>query len=120
MARKSTSNCAWWGRRFGQLPVCATPAAHHPGHSSTLYAPERRGQATDLQTLFESFYQGERFVDECCLRVVRLKPAACAPATTCALLCTKPQPDTVMVLVVEDNLTKGAGWPSGSMYEPDV
>ena len=65
------------------------------------------GQAADLQALFEDFYKGERFVD--------VMPAGSAPETrsvrasnTVRIAVHKPQPDTVMVLVVEDNLTKGA------------
>lgn len=78
------------------------------GIHSTLYArltPE--GQAADLQAMFEQFYQGERFVD--------VLPAGSAPETrsvrasnTARIAVHKPLPDTVMVLVVEDNLTKGA------------
>ncbi len=78
------------------------------GIHSTLYARlNAEGQATDLQALFESYYQGERFVD--------VLPAGSAPETrsvrasnTVRIAVHKPQPDTVMVLVVEDNLTKGA------------
>lgn len=65
------------------------------------------GQTADLQALFEEFYKGERFVD--------VLPAGSAPETrsvrasnTVRIAVHKPQPDTVMVLVVEDNLTKGA------------
>jgi N-acetyl-gamma-glutamyl-phosphate reductase len=65
------------------------------------------GQSADLQALFEDFYKGERFVD--------VLPAGSAPETrsvrasnTVRIAVHKPQPDTVMVLVVEDNLTKGA------------
>ena len=78
------------------------------GIHSTLYARlNAEGQATDLQALFESCYAGERFVD--------VLPAGSAPETrsvrasnTVRIAVHKPQPDTVMVLVVEDNLTKGA------------
>lgn len=65
------------------------------------------GQSADLQAVFEGFYKGERFVD--------VLPAGSAPETrsvrasnTVRIAVHKPQPDTVMVLVVEDNLTKGA------------
>ncbi|MBP6613945.1 MAG: N-acetyl-gamma-glutamyl-phosphate reductase, partial [Aquabacterium sp.] len=78
------------------------------GIHSTLYGRlTAEGQAADLQALFESFYAGERFVD--------VLPAGSAPETrsvrasnTVRIAVHKPQPDTVMVLVVEDNLTKGA------------
>jgi N-acetyl-gamma-glutamyl-phosphate reductase len=78
------------------------------GIHSTLYGrltPE--GQTADLQALFETFYAGERFVD--------VMPSGSTPETrsvrasnTVRIAVHKPQPDTVMVLVVEDNLTKGA------------
>lgn len=78
------------------------------GIHSTLYAPlNAQGQAQDLQALFEDFYRGERFVD--------VLPRGSAPETrsvrasnTVRIAVHKPHPDTVMVLVVEDNLTKGA------------
>ncbi len=78
------------------------------GIHSTLYARlTAAGQATDLQALYEGFYQGEPFVD--------VMPAGSAPETRSVrssnvvrIAVHKPAPDTVMVLVVEDNLTKGA------------
>jgi len=78
------------------------------GIHSTLYARlTPQGQATDLQALFESFYRGEPFVD--------VMPPGSAPDTrsvrasnVARMAVHKPAPDTVMVLVVEDNLTKGA------------
>jgi N-acetyl-gamma-glutamyl-phosphate reductase len=78
------------------------------GIHSTLYARlTPKGQDTDLQALFEQFYKGETFVD--------VLPAGSAPETrsvrasnTARIAVHKPAPDTVMVLVVEDNLTKGA------------
>ncbi|HRH17857.1 MAG TPA: N-acetyl-gamma-glutamyl-phosphate reductase [Aquabacterium sp.] len=78
------------------------------GIHSTLYARlNSAGQAADLQATFEAFYQGERFVD--------VMPAGSAPETrsvrasnTVRIAVHRPLPDTVMVLVVEDNLTKGA------------
>ena len=78
------------------------------GIHSTLYARlTSAGQAADLQSAFETFYQGERFVD--------VLPAGSAPETRSVrasnyvrIAVHKPLPDTVMVLVVEDNLTKGA------------
>ncbi|TAK99984.1 MAG: N-acetyl-gamma-glutamyl-phosphate reductase [Aquabacterium sp.] len=78
------------------------------GIHSTLYGRlTAAGQAADLQAIFEAHYKGERFVD--------VLPAGSAPETrsvrasnTVRIAVHKPQPDTVMVLVVEDNLTKGA------------
>jgi len=78
------------------------------GIHSTIYARlTDAGQAADLQATFEAAYQGERFVD--------VLPAGSAPETrtvrasnTVRIAVHKPRPDTVMVLVVEDNLTKGA------------
>ncbi len=78
------------------------------GIHSTLYARlTERGQATDLQTLYERFYRDEPFVD--------VLPAGSAPDTRSVrasnmarVAVHKPAPDTAMVLVVEDNLTKGA------------
>jgi N-acetyl-gamma-glutamyl-phosphate reductase len=78
------------------------------GIHSTLYAKlNDAGQAADLQATFENFYRGERFVD--------VMPAGSAPETrsvrasnTVRIAVHHPLPDTVMVLVVEDNLTKGA------------
>ncbi|MGC3990511.1 MAG: N-acetyl-gamma-glutamyl-phosphate reductase [Chthoniobacteraceae bacterium] len=78
------------------------------GIHSTLYARlNSAGQDADLQAVFEAFYRGERFVD--------VLPAGSAPETrsvrasnTVRIAVHKPLPDTVMVLVVEDNLTKGA------------
>ena len=65
------------------------------------------GQAADLQEVFERFYHGERFVD--------VMPKGSAPETRSVrasnmvrIAVHKPQPDTVLVLVVEDNLCKGA------------
>ncbi len=78
------------------------------GIHSTVYARlNSAGQAADLQATFEAAYQGERFVD--------VLPAGSAPETrsvrasnTVRIAVHKPRPDTVMVLVVEDNLCKGA------------
>jgi N-acetyl-gamma-glutamyl-phosphate reductase len=78
------------------------------GIHSTLYARlTPQGQAADLQALFEAFYRGEPFVD--------VMPAGLAPDTrsvrgsnVARIAVHKPASDTVMVLVVEDNLTKGA------------
>jgi N-acetyl-gamma-glutamyl-phosphate reductase len=78
------------------------------GIHATLYARlTEKGQGTDLQDLYERFYEGETFVD--------VMPAGSAPETrsvrasnVARIAVHKPQADTVMVLVVEDNLTKGA------------
>ena len=78
------------------------------GIHSTLYARlTPQGQATELQALFERFYRGEPFVD--------VMPPGSAPETrsvrasnVARIAVHKPTADTVMVLVVEDNLTKGA------------
>ena len=78
------------------------------GIHSTIYAKlNDAGQAANLQAVFEDAYRGERFVD--------VLPAGSAPETrsvrasnTVRVAVHKPRPDTVMVLVVEDNLCKGA------------
>jgi N-acetyl-gamma-glutamyl-phosphate reductase len=78
------------------------------GIHATLYARlNDAGRAADLQAVFEQAYAGERFVD--------VMPAGSAPETRSVrasnvvrIAVHRPQPDTVMVLVVEDNLTKGA------------
>ena len=78
------------------------------GIHSTLYGRlNAAGQAADLQAVFEQAYAGETFVD--------VMPAGSAPETRSVrasnmvrIAVHKPLPDTVMVLVVEDNLTKGA------------
>lgn len=78
------------------------------GIHSTLYARlTPAGQAVDLQKLFEDFYRGEHFID--------VMPPGSAPETRSVrasnyvrIAVHKPEPDLAMVLVVEDNLTKGA------------
>ena len=78
------------------------------GIHSTLYARlTPQGQETDLQKLFEDCYRGEPFVD--------VMPAGSAPETRWVrasnivrIAVHRPMPDLAMVLVVEDNLTKGA------------
>lgn len=78
------------------------------GIHSTLYARlTPQGQAADLQGLFEEFYRNEPFVD--------VMPPGSAPETRSVrasnfvrIAVHKPMPDLAMVLVVEDNLTKGA------------
>ena len=78
------------------------------GMHSTLYARlTAEGQKTDLQALYGELYSREAFVD--------VLPAGSAPETrsvrganTLRLAVHKPRPDTAMILVVQDNLTKGA------------
>ncbi len=77
------------------------------GIHSTLYAT-LRGADVDLQAVFEERYADEPFVD--------VLPAGMHPETrsvkgtnTCRIAVSRPQNrDTVLILVVEDNLTKGA------------
>jgi N-acetyl-gamma-glutamyl-phosphate reductase len=79
------------------------------GIHSTLYArilPE--GKDVDYQSLFEKFYAGEPFVD--------VMPAGSTPETRSVrgsnalrIAVHRPQGgDTLVILVVEDNLVKGA------------
>lgn len=75
------------------------------GIHATLYA--RVTQDADFQTLYEKAYAGEPFVD--------VMPAGSTPdtrsvrgANTCRIAVHRPQADTLMVLSVIDNLTKGA------------
>ena len=78
------------------------------GIHATLYArikPEAIG--TDFQALYETAYTSEPFVD--------VMPAGSAPdtrsvrgANIARIAVHRPQEDTLMVLVVEDNLVKGA------------
>jgi N-acetyl-gamma-glutamyl-phosphate reductase len=78
------------------------------GIHSTLYARlTPSGREADLQKLFEDFYRGEPFVD--------VMPTGSAPETRSVrasnivrIAVHRPTPDLAMVLVVEDNLTKGA------------
>ena len=65
------------------------------------------GQALDLQELYGTFYANEPFVD--------VLPPGSAPETrsvrganTLRLAVHKPRPDMAVILVVQDNLTKGA------------
>jgi N-acetyl-gamma-glutamyl-phosphate reductase len=76
-------------------------------HSSLFARLNDAGEATDLQALYEDFYAGEPFVD--------VMPPGSAPETRSVrganvlrVAVHRPQPDTVAVLVVQDNLTKGA------------
>ena len=77
------------------------------GIHSTLFAQLLR-PVEDLQSLYESFYADEPFVD--------VLPAGMCPQTRtvkgsnrCQISIARPQDrDTVVVMVVEDNLVKGA------------
>ena len=78
------------------------------GIFSTLYARIKPASMNvDFQALYEQAYAGEPFVD--------VMPAGSGPETrsvrganTLRIAIHRPQADTLMVLVVEDNLVKGA------------
>lgn len=78
------------------------------GMLSTIYVDlTEQGQQTDIQTLYESFYQNERFVD--------VMPANSSPETRSVrganelrIAIHQPQPNKLIVLVAQDNLVKGA------------
>ena len=78
------------------------------GMHSTLYARlTAEGQKADLQAMYANAYADEPFVD--------VLPAGSAPETRSVrganvlrLAVHKPTPDTAMILVAQDNLTKGA------------
>ncbi|MGE0068965.1 MAG: N-acetyl-gamma-glutamyl-phosphate reductase [Thiomonas sp.] len=78
------------------------------GMHATLHARlTPAGQVLDLQHLYETFYAQEPFVD--------VLPSGGAPETrsvrganTLRLAVHKPRPDNALILVVQDNLTKGA------------
>ncbi|RZF54529.1 N-acetyl-gamma-glutamyl-phosphate reductase [Acinetobacter halotolerans] len=78
------------------------------GMLSTIYVDlTELGQQTDLQALYESFYQNERFVD--------VMPANSSPETRSVrganelrIAIHQPQPNKLIVLVAQDNLVKGA------------
>lgn len=77
------------------------------GIFSTLYVRVRSAAARDLQALYEKRYAGEPFVD--------VMPAASAPETRSVrgtnqvrIALHRPSVDLLTVLVVEDNLVKGA------------
>jgi len=100
----------------GNLPIDLTFVPHLTpmirGIHATLYgrlaATKEELQAQDLQTLFETRYRNEPFVD--------VLPAGSHPATHsvrgsnyCRIACHRPQSGaTVVVLSVIDNLGKGA------------
>jgi len=77
------------------------------GIFSTLYVRLRAAAALDLQALYEKRYAGEPFVD--------VMPAGSAPETRSVrgtnqvlIALLRPAPELLTVLVVEDNLVKGA------------
>ncbi|MCH7335151.1 N-acetyl-gamma-glutamyl-phosphate reductase [Acinetobacter sp. NIPH 2699] len=78
------------------------------GMLSTIYVDlTAQGQQTDIQALYESFYQNERFVD--------VMPANSSPETRSVrganelrIAIHQPQPNKLIVLVAQDNLVKGA------------
>lgn len=78
------------------------------GMFSTLYVRlTAAGQAADLQALYEQRFAGEPFVD--------VMPARALPETRSVrgsnllrIALHRPQPDLLVVLVVQDNLVKGA------------
>jgi N-acetyl-gamma-glutamyl-phosphate reductase len=66
-----------------------------------------QGQQLDLQSLYEKFYQNERFVD--------VMPPKSSPETRSVrganelrIALYQPQPHKLIVLVAQDNVVKGA------------
>lgn len=78
------------------------------GMFSTIYVDlTEQGQNTDLQALYEIFYADEQFVD--------VMPSNSSPETRSVrganqlrIALYKPQPTKLVILVVQDNLVKGA------------
>ncbi len=78
------------------------------GMFSTIYIDlTEAGQTTDLQALYEQFYANEAFVD--------VLPAGSSPETRSVrganqlrIALYQPQPKKLVILVVQDNLVKGA------------
>ncbi len=78
------------------------------GMFSTIYVDLiEQGQNTDLQSLYEIFYADEQFVD--------VMPSNSSPETRSVrganqlrIALYKPQPTKLVILVVQDNLVKGA------------
>jgi len=78
------------------------------GMFSTIYVDlTEQGQNTDLQSLYEIFYADEQFVD--------VMPSNSSPETGSVrganqlrIALYKPQPTKLVILVVQDNLVKGA------------
>ncbi len=78
------------------------------GMFSTIYVDlTEQGQNTDLQSLYEIFYADEQFVD--------VMPSNSSPETRSVrganqlrIALYKPQPTKLVILVVQDNLVKGA------------
>ena len=77
------------------------------GILSTLYVRLGSARGKDLQALYESFYRGQAFVD--------VMPPGSAPQTRSVrgtnlarIALHRPVPDLLTLVVVEDNLVKGA------------
>ncbi len=78
------------------------------GMFSTIYVDlTEQGQNTDLQSLYEIFYADEQFVD--------VMPSNSSPETRSVrganqlrIALYKPQPTKLVILVLQDNLVKGA------------
>lgn len=78
------------------------------GMFSTIYIDlTEAGQTADLQSIYEQFYTNEQFVD--------VMPAGSSPETRSVrganqlrIALYKPQPQKLVILVVQDNLVKGA------------
>lgn len=78
------------------------------GMFSTIYVDlTEQGQNTDLQSLYEIFYADEQFID--------VMPSNSSPETRSVrganqlrIALYKPQPTKLVILVVQDNLVKGA------------
>ncbi|MFC6051718.1 N-acetyl-gamma-glutamyl-phosphate reductase [Acinetobacter sp. Ac_877] len=78
------------------------------GMFSTIYIDlTEAGQTADLQSLYEQFYANEQFVD--------VMPAGSSPETRSVrganqlrIALYKPHPQKLVILVVQDNLVKGA------------
>ena len=78
------------------------------GMLSTIYVDlTEQGQQLDLQSLYEKFYQNERFVD--------VMPPKSSPETRSVrganelrIALYQPQPHKLIVLIAQDNLVKGA------------
>ncbi|MCH2001195.1 MULTISPECIES: N-acetyl-gamma-glutamyl-phosphate reductase [Acinetobacter] len=78
------------------------------GMLSTIYVDlTETGKQTDLQALYENFYENEKFVD--------VMPANSSPETRSVrganelrIALYKPQPNKLIILAAQDNLVKGA------------
>ncbi|MCF8998184.1 N-acetyl-gamma-glutamyl-phosphate reductase [Acinetobacter nectaris] len=78
------------------------------GMLSTIYVDlTAEGEATDIQKMYELFYENEKFVD--------IMPVGALPETRSVrgandlrIALYKPQPKKLVIVVVQDNLVKGA------------